>query len=118
MRDAYHTEGRTDLKVIQASALGCLENPRFPGYPDETTVHHHPKADSCAGMKHEHFLFKSENRLTCEKCGSPAHRDDAMERRCNSCENLVRQCICPPKIERGDILLKEYAEDKFDAGTG
>jgi DTW domain-containing protein YfiP len=22
------------------------------------------------------------------------HRDDAMERRCNKCEHLVRQCIC------------------------
>lgn len=32
--------------------------------------------------------------MTCEKCGSETHRDDAMNLRCNDCEHLVRQCIC------------------------
>lgn len=32
--------------------------------------------------------------MTCEKCGRPAHRDDAMNMRCNGCERLVRQCDC------------------------
>lgn len=30
----------------------------------------------------------------CEKCGAKVHRDDAMNRRCNDCERLVRQCDC------------------------
>ena len=34
--------------------------------------------------------------MYCEKCGSDVHRDDAMNRRCNNCEHLVRQCICKP----------------------
>lgn len=28
------------------------------------------------------------------KCGAKAHRDDAMNLRCNSCERLVRLCDC------------------------
>lgn len=32
--------------------------------------------------------------LRCETCGQKAHRDDAMERRCNGCEMLVRHCNC------------------------
>lgn len=30
----------------------------------------------------------------CEKCGNKTHRDDAMNRRCNGCEHLVRLCDC------------------------
>lgn len=37
--------------------------------------------------------------MTCETCGRSAHRDDAMERRCNGCEWLVRECICEKKEE-------------------
>lgn len=35
--------------------------------------------------------------MTCEKCGAETHRDDAMDRRCNSCEHLVSQCNCGPR---------------------
>lgn len=35
----------------------------------------------------------------CEKCGAGAHLDDAMNRRCNTCERLVRQCDCTPIIK-------------------
>lgn len=37
-------------------------------------------------------LVKSE----CEKCSRSTHRDDAFNRRCNGCTNLVLQCICDP----------------------
>lgn len=30
----------------------------------------------------------------CESCGDETHRDDAMNRRCNGCERLVRLCDC------------------------
>jgi len=32
--------------------------------------------------------------MECETCGRPAHRDEVMNRRCNGCEHLVRQCDC------------------------
>lgn len=32
--------------------------------------------------------------MNCERCGSTTHRDDAMVRRCDGCERIVRLCIC------------------------
>jgi hypothetical protein len=66
VRDAYHTEGVTDLKAFQASALGRLENPHYPGYPDSTRVHYHAKGEPCDGHKHEEHLLPedAERRMT------------------------------------------------------
>lgn len=44
----------------------------------------------------------------CEKCGNPTHRDNAMNRRCDSCEHLTRQCDCPPELKVGDRIHVEY----------
>jgi hypothetical protein len=38
-----------------------------------------------------------EIEMSCDKCGSATHRDDAMNVRCNGCEHLIRQCICKDK---------------------
>lgn len=34
--------------------------------------------------------------MNCGRCGSTVHRDDAMNRRCDACEKLVRRCLCAP----------------------
>jgi len=60
--------------------------------------------------------------MTCEKCGSPTHRDDAMNARCNSCEYLVRQCICTPQEEpmfvRGNDIIDRLAADPITQVPG
>lgn len=34
--------------------------------------------------------------MICGKCEGTAHRDDAMNKRCDGCERLVRLCECEP----------------------
>lgn len=48
---------------------------------------------------HPHKSFHKGMKMSCDKCGSATHRDDAMNRRCNKCEYKVRQCICKPRIK-------------------
>ena len=56
--------------------------------------------------------------MTCI-CGSPAHRDDAMNMRCNVCEHLVRMCKCEKRTEthvhyRTEYQIKENGRCSYD----
>jgi len=57
--------------------------------------------------------------MACPKCGAGTHRDDAMDRRCNDCEYLVRQCICvrTAKYAVGNRLYFSPSLDRMPHGT-
>lgn len=44
------------------------------------------------------------------------HRDDAMNRRCNDCEHLVRQCICNWQYCLNDQDITGFDPATFDQG--
>jgi hypothetical protein len=53
--------------------------------------------------------------MSCDKCGASIHRDDTMNRRCDSCENLVRQCICPTPSKSTSDPLYTLTQDGIPA---
>ena len=36
------------------------------------------------------------------------HRDEAMNQRCNDCERLLKQCICPFPREKRQMTIKQF----------
>jgi hypothetical protein len=60
---------------------------------------HQPACVHCGDPGYlEPFEMKEEKDMECENCGSTAHRDDNMDRRCDGCERLVRLCDCKTRL--------------------
>ncbi len=57
--------------------------------------------------------------MICETCGGEAHRDEAMNRRCNGCEQKISHCVCvmPPVTLESQELI-DFEEHRWNLNAG